>query len=151
MNATADRELAIQMALQRACLLRGEAMDEIRLDAYAEEFAERFADSAVTLAWLKRFGAARREEFEPRIPELGEALHLLQRAHDEVRWERQRAARNSAASEEVSRAEELERDRLRHAAWKAGQPEGVAQREAKRLQARRPSVDLKAAPEEGGE
>jgi hypothetical protein len=49
-------------------------MDEVRLESYSTAIAEDFPDDVDTLAVLARLSRARRAEYEPRIPALGDLL-----------------------------------------------------------------------------
>lgn len=68
-------------------------MDEIRLDSYSTALAEEFMGDEDTLAVLRKLGRTKREEWEPKIPELANLIEMVQRTAKQRVWDEQRPAK----------------------------------------------------------
>lgn len=112
-----SRRVRLQVALTKFSLLRGESMDAVRLESYSKALLE-FPDDANTLAVLDKLVRSDREEFEPRIPEMGRMLQLV------------RNVRNTHRRVEREAREEAERKEYEAQCRREWADQGITQDEA---------------------
>lgn len=67
----------LKLALQKFSLLRGEVMDAMRLESFSRAIAEEFPDDNDALQVMDKMVRSPRQEFEPRIPAMGDFLQMI--------------------------------------------------------------------------
>jgi hypothetical protein len=97
----------LKKALQKFALLRGDVMAPAILESYSKALAEEFSDADV-MAVLDKRVRQKREQFEPKIPEMGEMLEWVR----EFVRDRRRAESESMAIRQMDEMREVwERER----------------------------------------
>ena len=84
-TSSVERAFAVMDRVQAMCLSRGQSMDPVRLELYSKVLCEEFQDDADTFVALSKVAMAKREDFEDKIPPLGELLDQVRKVGRERR------------------------------------------------------------------
>lgn len=107
LTSSVERQLSMMDRVSAMCLSRGQSMDPVRIELYSKVLCEEFQDDVDTYAALSKVAMAKREDFEDKIPPLGELLDQVRKVGRDRRVAAARTER--LAEEEAYRRRMVER------------------------------------------